>query len=289
MEMVDLFPDGCTTVGCTTIGGNVVEAPSTAFPMTLDQPLMAKRAIITPFPDIASTVFAPLEDIDLAAALTVGLALQLGPDFLFAPAGGVLGIRPGYALEAVIGSVVTPDAQWLRDRREKLATTAPLAVRVPIFALFVAAGLLTSRLLVVAFEDQSFVVSIGICACIGAGVLDLIREPLPTREERDTGARLLDEFMVFAVDGLAVGGRCHEREIVRAFRSYYPRYRNRDMGRSADGESLDDTTLRDIVRTWNAQIGRPGERTSSGYWKGISLKAQRPSGSGAATAGGTLI
>ena len=95
--------------------------------------------------------------------------------------------------------------------------------------------------------------------------------------------------MVFAVDGLAIGGRCHEREIVRAFRSYYPRYRNRDMGRSADGESLDDTTLRDIVRTWNAQIGRPGERTSSGYWKGISLKAQRPSGSGAATAGGTLI
>lgn len=282
--MVDLFPDGCLTVGCATIGGNVVEAPSTAFPSTLDQPLEAKRAVITPFPDTAATVFAPLEDIDLAAALTVGLALQLGPDFLLAPAGLVSdkGIRPGYALEAVIGSVLTPDAQWLRDRRENLAASAPLVVRAPIFALFVAAGLLTSRLLVVALEDQSFVVSVGICACIGAGFLEVIREPLPTREERDTEARLLDEFFVFAVDELAVGGRCHEREIVRAFRSYYPRYRNRDMGRSADGESLDDTTIRDLVRTWNAQIGRPGERTSSGYWKGISLAEPRPSGSGAA-------
>ena len=286
MEMVDLFPDGCTTVGCTTIGGNVVEAPSTAFPRTLDQPAEAKRAVITPFPDITSTVFAPLEDIDLAAALIVGLALQLGPDFLLAPAGLVSdkGIRPGYALEAVIGSVLTPDDQWLRDRREELATTAPLVVRAPIFALFVAAGLLVSRLLLVALEDQSFVVSLGICACIGAGFLEVIREPLPTREERDTQAGLIDEFMVFAVDEVAVGGRCHETEIVRAFRAFYPRYRSRDMARSADGESLDDSTIRDLVRTWNSQIGRPGERTSSGYWKGISLKAQRPSGSGAATA-----
>ena len=67
-----------------------------------------------------------LETVDLAAALTVGLALQLGPDFLLAPAGLVSdeGIRPGFALEEVVGSLIDADAQWLVDRREKLAAQA---------------------------------------------------------------------------------------------------------------------------------------------------------------------
>ena len=71
----------------------------------------------------------------------VGIALQLGPDFLLAPAGLVSdkgGLRPGRVLEEVLGTALTPDAQWLRDRREKLAASAPLAIRAPVFAIFAA-------------------------------------------------------------------------------------------------------------------------------------------------------
>ena len=50
----------------------------------------------------------------------LGIALQLGPDFLLAPAGLVAdkgGLRPGRLLEEAIGALVSPEAQWLRDRR----------------------------------------------------------------------------------------------------------------------------------------------------------------------------
>ena len=175
----------------------------------LEQPAeLAKKATITPFPDWASIVFAPSETGDLIAAVFVGTALLLGPDFLLAPAGIVSddGIRPGFALERVVGELIDGDAQWLRDRRERLAADAPLKVRLPIWLLFVAAGLLVERLLLVAFEDSSFVTSIGICACIGGGLLEVIREPLPTREERDTRAALDVEYMAWAAD-LERGGR----------------------------------------------------------------------------------
>ena len=66
-------------------------------------------------------------------------------------------------------------------------------------------------------------------------------------------------------------GRCHERDIVRRFRKFYPRYGQADMSRYADGVSLPDDDIGDLVRTWNARMGRPGQRTSTGYWKGISV------------------
>ena len=140
---VDLFDEP------PTVGGVVVTAPATLFPKQLEQPAeLAKKATITPFPDWASIVFAPSETGDLIAAVFVGTALLLGPDFLLAPAGIVSddGIRPGFALERVVGELIDGDAQWLRDRRERLAADAPLKVRLPIWLLFVAAGLLVERL-----------------------------------------------------------------------------------------------------------------------------------------------
>ena len=70
--------------------------------------------------------------------------------------------------------------------------------------------------------------------------------------------------------------RCHESEIVGAFRKFYPRYRMRDMSRTTDGVSLSDSAISDLVRGWNTKMGKPGERTSSGYWKGVSLAPAAP-------------
>lgn len=265
-----------------TVGGIVVEPKPSIFPPTLEGPATSAPATITPFAEMNAVFFAPLEQGDLIAAVFLGFALLLGPDFLLAPAGLVSdkGIRPGYALESVVGRLIDPDAQWLRDRNEELAATAPLLVRVPIGVLFVLAGLLTNRLLLIALEDSGFVISTAICACIGSGLLEIIREPLPTREERDLQASLSYEFLDFSNERMQMGGRCHESDIVRAFRSYYPRYRKRDMTRSADGVSLADDTIADLARAWNVRMGRPAERTSSGFYKGVSLKEIRAAAPG---------
>ena len=269
MAVVDLFPDPVPV----TVGGIEVKAAPSTFPSTLEQPASFKAATLTPFPDMMATVLSPLEGGDLVAAGFLGVALMLGPDFLLAPAGLVSdeGVRPGYALESVIGDVVTPDAQWLKDRKEKLAADAPPQVRGLVLLPFLAAGLLANRLLLVALESGSFVLSVGIISCFGALVLEVIREPLPTRDERDLAEKLSAEFMLFSTERLSVGGRCHERDIVRAFRAFYPRYRSRDMRRSQDGVSVPDDEIADLVRGWNARMGRPAMRTPSGFWKGISV------------------
>ena len=183
MEFVDLFPDPIIP----SVGGKAVVAPPSTFPTMLESPEASKAASITPFPDFFDVIFAPTEMVDVFGALFLGIALQLGPDFLLAPAGLVSdeGIRPGYALESVVGERLDPNAQWLKDRREKLAADSPLTVKAIITPLFIAAGLLLDRLLIFAIEDPSFVVSVGICSCIGGGLLEVIREPLPTRAERD--------------------------------------------------------------------------------------------------------
>ena len=274
MEFVDLFPDPAPP---PSIGGNVVTAPLSSFPTALEQPESFRTATVTPFPEIASTLFAPLDNGDFIAAFFLAIALILGPDFILAPAGLVSeeGVRPGYSLEATVGSILTPDSQWLKDRKENLAADAPLTVRAPIFVLFFALGIVVNRFLLVALEDTGFVTSLGICACIGGGFLEIIRKPLPTRAERDLDLVLAEEFLVFSGERLAVGGRCHEREVVAAFRKFYPRYRSADMGRSKDGMSVPDDVIADQIRGWNAQMGRPGVRTSSGFWKGISVLEQQ--------------
>ena len=166
--------EGVGAPAVATVGGIQVVPKPLSFPDALDAPTVAKAATITPFPDVADVIFAPTGGSDLVAALFVGTALLLGPDFLLAPAGLVSsrGIRPGYALEGVVGELATPDAQWLRDRREQLAADAPLSVRLAVWSAFVAAGLLVERLLLVALEDAGFVISAGVCACIGGGLLE---------------------------------------------------------------------------------------------------------------------
>ena len=272
MKVVDLFPDPIPV----TVGGNIVEAPPTRFPTDLTTPDEAfAKATITPYVDASSVLFAPLETSDAVAALFLGVAVLFGPDFFLAPAGLVSdkGIRPGFELEKAFGSLITPNDQWLRDRREGLAGNAPLTVRFPVFVICIFGGLMLDRLLLVALESSSFVISAAICAAFGASLLEVIRKPLQTREERELSVKLNDEFLIFSAERLAVGGRCHESEIVSAFREYFPRYRRSDMSRTTDGVSVPDDQIGDLVRMWNRSMGGPGERTPRGFWKGISLAA----------------
>lgn len=207
-----------------------------------------------------------------------GLALHLGPDFILAPAGLVSerGIRPGRAAEALLGGLVSPNACWLRDRREGLCSDAPLDVALPVAAGFGALGLLAERLLLYSFEDASFVVSIGICACFGCALLEVIREPIPSRAEREALEARQAEFLVFADQRLERGGRCHERDVIRAFRDFYPCYRRADISGTTNGvRSPSDIEVGRLVRSWNSRLGVPGERTTAGFYKGFSVAPQQ--------------
>jgi hypothetical protein len=115
------------------------------------------------------------------------------------------GIRPGYSLQKAVGAFVDPDGQWLRDRREDLNSDAPLSVHLPVTAAFLAAGLALERLLLFSFEDASFVVAIGVCSVFGGSLLEVVRDPLPTRQERELQQIRSEQFLVFAAGNLQRG------------------------------------------------------------------------------------
>ena len=114
-QVVDLFPDP------PSVAGVVIRAPESKFPSVLEQPAEIARSLSSPTATFSEVFLAPLEPADLAAAVFVGLALQLGPDFLLAPAGLVSerGIRPGYYLEAALGAAVNPQARDVRILAER--------------------------------------------------------------------------------------------------------------------------------------------------------------------------
>lgn len=284
IKVVDLFPEP------PAVAGRIYVTPARVFPTALepqgqlaDSAAVSVRdqaaaAVASPAGvNVAEVLLAPLGPTDLVCAALLGTAIYLGPDFVFAPAGFAANIRPGHTLESVVGAALQPDAQWLADRRETLASNAPSLVVAPIWAGCALLGLLAQRLLVVALEDSGFVLSVGVCACIGAALLETIREPLPTRAERDLAAVRQEEFLWFAAKRVAVGhearqiGFCHETDVVRTYRTFYSKYRFADMSRASDGVSLADGTIKDLAREWNAAAGRPGDRSSAGYWKGLAV------------------
>ena len=90
-----------------------------------------------------------------------------------------------------------------------------------------------------------------------------------------------DEFIRFAEARLAVGGAnasCHESEVVRAFRRFYPKYRV-DRG-------ISDAEICGLMRRWmsvpraqllpGAAIGTEivSTRTAAGFYKGISVAVE---------------
>jgi hypothetical protein len=204
LQVVDLFPDP------PIVGGNAVVPPLSRFPAELEvdpSDQSFSKATLTPFPTFVEVVSSPLQPVDIAAGFLLGIALLLGPDFLLAPAGLVpdKGIRPGHALQQTVGALVDPDGQWLRDQREGLKSDAPLSVQLPVVAAFLGAGLALERLLLFSFEDASFVVAIGVCSVFGGGLLEVIRDPLSTREERELQETRREEFLVFAAENLERG------------------------------------------------------------------------------------
>jgi hypothetical protein len=258
------------------VGGYKYTTPVNAFPVDMQAPESVEAMARTPLPDFTDSFFAPFEGADLLAGVLLGIGLMLGPDFLLAPSGLVSneGIRPGFNFESVIGNIVTPDEQWLKDRKEKLASEVPLKVRALVILPFLLAGLLADRLITVALDgDQTFALSFGIISVFLGSGIEIARDPLPTRAERDLNAKLRLQFSKFADKRLRTrpSGRSEDALIVEAFRELYKEYRYEDMRRTVDGTSVANRQIAELIEEWNQQMGRPGKRSTYGFWKGIEL------------------
>jgi len=220
-------------------------------------------------PDALTVIFSQLVLTDFAATLFITFALWLGPDFILASLGLALDARIGYFAESAVGRLLGQGGSWLDDRDAKLASKPPLAVSAVTLALFAFAGLVLERLLLVAFEDSSFVLATGLTLCIGSGLYELIRPPLLTREEFEFQEAQQAEFAVFAATRLraTASKNTHEREVLKAFRRSNSRFRT--------AEQVADTSALELVRQWmrTQQMSRGVymERSAAGFLKGVEL------------------
>ena len=266
VQVIDLFPDP------PTVGGRSYARPSSVFPRDLAAPeatQKVQRAVVTPRPEFTDVVFQPLGGTDGAAIVFLSLALFLGPDFMLAPLGIASEARLGFLAEGKLGRFLGIGGDWLEDREARLSSDAPLAVTVATLSLFLLIGLVSERLLIFSLEDSSFVLSLGICGCLGGGLYELIRPKLLTREEFRAREFLQSEFTDFAAARLMPTrtGACHETEVIKAFRLFYGKYRRAPQADEEGG--ISDSEILSLMRNWARFIA--AERSPAGYWKGVMI------------------
>ena len=104
----------------------------------------------------------------------------------------------------------------------------------------------------------------GLSAGLGFTMLSFVAElgspQRYTRSELDVLEAQYEDFVCFADDSLQRRGRCHSTEVSRAFRRKFPAY--------GDENVLSDKDLRNMILNWHPNA----ERTSSGYYKNLSLQ-----------------
>ena len=275
--------------------------PPAAFPVLLDSVDAVPRtqsAVLGPLsrtvrppisgaaPFVDQLVSSPVTPFDVFGAALLTIGLYLGPDFLLAPIGLAANARLGYRTEAAVGRVLTPQAPWLVDRARGFAADAPPLVQRSTAALFVLAGVLVERTIATLGSDNA-VFYLGASSCLWGGLYEVARPRLPSRAIAERDAMREEEFIRFAAARLSVGGAnasCHESEVARAFRRFYPKYRV-DRG-------ISDTEIYALMRRWMSaprSVRLPGAaigteivstRTAAGFYKGISVAAEPDVGLG---------
>ena len=247
---------GRTAIPCMLDAFDVTP-PERSFPVLLDaldaMPRTGK-AVLGP---VSRTVRGPSAEQDsLVEALTaapvpldallvllLATGLYLGPDFLLTPLGLGSNAPLGYRTERLVGYVLSPGEAWLDDRAEGFAAPAPLLVRVATGALFLLCSYALERVLTSAASDQA-AFYLGASSSIWGGLYEVARPRLRTRSEEEQRRAWEADFVRFAEArlGLTAGGSCHETEIVRAFRRFYPKYRA--------GREITDNEVFDLMRRW---------------------------------------
>jgi len=145
---------------------------------------------------------------------------------------------------------------------EALDYEVPLAIRATTAAVFVLSGIAVASLLTWAFGDETWAVSTGVGAAIAAGVYELGRPQRLSVEEAQAAEDQAQEFAVWADCQLSRSGRCHVSEINSAFRT------DPKNGKWRSQEALPDRDIVEMIANWAPEA----TRSSSGYYKGVSVK-----------------
>jgi hypothetical protein len=167
--------------------------------------------------------------------------------------------------------------------------SAPLPLRAAAVGAAAAGGVAVAAALDVGLGDAIWSVSSGIGVLIASLVTDASRPTRLAPAEAEALEASWQLFSAFADEALARGGRCHESEIERAL-GRHPAGRALGAG-SRDGaggggrappRSLEERQrLAEFIRSW---AGRGADRSRSGYWKGVSVKAGAAGGRAAVAA-----
>jgi hypothetical protein len=209
-------------------------------------------------------VLTTLQPQDVIGTALIAFALSVGPGPWLAPLGIGTDIRPARRMALLIAKAAgMQEEQWARDAADGFDFELPVPIVVCMVLLFGLLGLITERVLLLALDDSvNFVLSLSGSLAIAAAFFELIRPRLESRTEFDENERRYEEFEAFASELLtrSPAASCHESDVVRSFRTFYPKYR------AASGK-ISDKDIESLMRRW----GR-FERTPAGYYKGISLK-----------------
>jgi len=201
---------------------------------------------------------------DLIAASLLAIAFAVGPGPWLAPLGIGTDIRPSrYIGLAAARALGRSEEQWARDAADGFSYDAPFDMQIIVALILFISGLLTDRLLLLALDGSgTFVLSLSGSLVIAAAFFELIRPQLQSRQDFEFKEAQYAEFESFAEAELdfSPSASCHESDIVRSFRLFYPKYR-------ASSSLIKDEDIERMMRKW----GR-FERTPAGYYKGIELK-----------------
>ena len=108
--------------------------------------------------------------------------------------------------------------------------------------------------------EETWAVSAGMGFTMLSFVAELGSPQRYTSAELDVLEAQYADFCAFADGSLQRRGRCHGVEVSRAFRRRFPAY--------ADEATLSEKDLRTMILNWHPSA----ERTSSGYYKNLSLQ-----------------
>ena len=213
-------------------------------------------------------VVASLQQVDVGAAILISIALAVGPGPWLAPIGIGTNIRPTRQVALFLARTLRLEReQWAADAADGFSYSPPPLVAVAMAAIFALGGLVTERALLLLLDGSlTFVSSLSGSLVVAAAFFEIIRPQLTSREANDASEARFAEFESFATAQLefAPGGSCHETDIVRGFRTFYPKYR-------PSSDKISDGDIEGMMRRWGWPRGR-FERTPAGYYQGIRLR-----------------
>jgi hypothetical protein len=183
--------------------------------------------------------------------------------------------RPGDDLLTAFGRVAGQNV-------EAPEYTAPTALRLLTVLAFIGIGTAVSVGVSSSLGGEAtWSVSTGLGAVCVAGVVEVGRPKQLTAQEQVALEADWQEFKGWADVHLTRKGRCHVSEVDVAYKRHSVNYRRRRADASGPGgAAAADTLLRDLLSSWAPQASR----SSSGFYKGISLARSSAQGAAAAPA-----